>query len=166
MTLFFGVLFAIGIVLLIMNLAHNVRHGRQLNAIIRNIEKTDAKEKIHVSPLVDKIEKVHIYKRILPGLKTEKARDLFQTLIDDEEKHIALISSLLAKQTKERGFTVDEKEYLTEALEIEKKVLSKADDCRGFYEQTGNTAMVEAMKKIAEDEKRHIISIEELLAHK
>lgn len=164
MTLFFGVLFALGIVLLIMNLTHNVKHGHQLNAIIRNIEKTDANEKIHVSPLVDKIEKVHTYKRILPALKSEKARDLFQTLIDDEEKHIALISGLLAKQTKERGFIVDEKEYLTEALEIEKKVLSRADDCREFYEKTGNTAMVEAMKKIAEDEKRHIISIEELLA--
>ena len=166
MSLFFGAVLVIAVVLLIINLVHNLQHRHRLNAIVRNMDKTDEKEKGYVRPLVDKVEKVHTYKRILPYLKTEKARELFQILVDDEEKHLDLINSLLTKQTEGRMSTMDDEYYLKEALEIEKKVLSSADDSRKFYEQTGNTAMAETMKKIVEDEKRHILSIEELLARK
>ena len=53
--------------------------------------------------------------------------------------------------------------FLKKALELEEETLSSIKQCNEYYQKNGNSKMVNVMRQISDDEKKHADKITALL---
>ncbi len=98
MSLFFTVAFLVLFILVAMSLIYDIRHSHKLKYIEKKIEESQGEQKVLLKSFLDKIEKMDIYEDALMRAENEDVKDLFKTLIKDEERHLTVIKKALAKK--------------------------------------------------------------------
>ncbi|MDH3975405.1 MAG: hypothetical protein OEV42_14090 [Deltaproteobacteria bacterium] len=88
------------LIFIAMMIAHSVyvhMNSKKLKALFEAANSKQGEQKVLLSSLLGKFEKMYIYREAIVSADTKEVKDLFGELIDDEDKHLKILKKALVK---------------------------------------------------------------------
>ena len=88
------------LIFIAMMIAHSIYvhiNAKKLRALVEAANSTHGEQKVLLSSLLGKFEKMYIYREAIVSANSKEVKDLFGELIDDEDKHLRILKKALVK---------------------------------------------------------------------
>lgn len=85
------------IALMIAHAVYVHMNAKKIKSLIEAVKSKQGEQKILLSSLLGKFEKMYIYREAIASADTKEVKDLFGELIDDEDKHLKILRKALLK---------------------------------------------------------------------
>jgi len=88
------------LIFIAMMIAHSVYvhiNAKKLRVLVEAANSTHGEQKVLLSSLLGKFEKMYVYREAIVSANTKEVKDLFGELIDDEDKHLKILKKAFVK---------------------------------------------------------------------